>query len=157
MTNHSVHSARSRRGELVAVLSLCAMALLLGGCSDVGDFEPPGAYDEVQQAADELDLSSAGEIASEAVYGGALWFGGDPTYVAIFNDDSAIQDIEENLIREGYSLEGNSETYWVRTDGDLSLAVHAHVVKPGDEVTVSADGDPLVIDQPGTMISIRGS
>lgn len=158
MTIPAAVFARANRSKVLAALGLALLSFSLTGCSVAGKIVLPGTFDSVEQAAEELDLETAGELQIDGEYGGGWWFGGDPTYSAVIGGADASSVLDGRLSELGYSKVDSdyNATYWERGSEKESLAVTLTNVGPGD--TVEVGDDPSVsVDETGAWIIIRGT
>lgn len=147
----------SPRRSLAALVGL-ALVLALTGCSAVEDFVPPGTFDYVNEAANELELDSAGEFQAEGSYGGSWLWGEGPTYVAVIAGEQAPDIIAARLLELGYDHMGAVENIesWERGFDDTFLQVHVVHVQPGDEATIR-DGENVAVEEEGAYLTITGA
>ena len=123
--------------------------LSLAGCAGFTEIVP-GAFNLVDQAADDLELETAGEIDLDFHSGGTL-FGDGPSYVAVVSGDDAFAVLEGRLPELGYAS-ADETGYWVRGDGEESISVRLSALVAGD--ALSADGETVTIEHSCVKVTI---
>ncbi len=134
------------------------VALSLVGCSAFREFVPPGTFNTVNQARDELDMETAGEIQVEGEFGGAIVSDQGPTYLAVIEGESAPSVIESRLLELGYSKTSSElgTTLWKRVSADDSVVeITLDAVDAGDEFGIG-DREIVTVEATGASIEIRG-
>lgn len=153
MTNTIAEGAPGRLLASLRLIALAFVVLALAGCNQLTEIVPPGAYSLVDQAAEELDLETAGDIEFDFHRGGQL-VGDGATYVAIVSGDDVLVVLEGRLSDLGYTYDEGSET-WERGGENESLTVTLNPVSPGHVVNKS-DTESLTVEHAGASVAIVG-